>query len=390
MRTLAQLPPPGSTSRLPVPTRVAISAALAFEHLHLGARQVVLGQRRDRIEQLRAARVVEELRRDVARSPPQAGEHLRGEVGGRGVQVVELDRRMGHCQCAGPEAGEDVVAVGPVVVAPGVADQPAAGRPAAPAQHAGRAEQRLRVVLVHVGREARVGAEHRVGPLPGVADHLPAAEGAVARRQRADVDGAERAAVEVGERRRRRRVAPGVTALARGERAAVRGRLARRGHLPLELGGQPPACPAAAGLRLVPAHVDDRGVRRQRFPAVEAAQLPAVAAAPPVDRVLEPRARRARPSPPRPRSRAGGSRRRRRTRRTRRCSPPRGRCGTAGPRRVRPLLVVEAEAVVGLRAEQEFPAGNRDVTGAARPPPRRVRRRADGRRSGRPASGACR
>ena len=58
--------------------------------------------------------------------------------------------------------------------------------------------QGSRVLLVRVGDEAGVGQEVARRPLPDVADHLPAAEGAVARGQRADVDAAAAPAVEVG------------------------------------------------------------------------------------------------------------------------------------------------------------------------------------------------
>src|SRR6056297_917603 len=54
-------------------------------------------------------------------------------------------------QGAGAEAREHVVAVGAIVVAPGVADEPGPGGPAAAPQHPRGAEQGLGVVPVHVG-----------------------------------------------------------------------------------------------------------------------------------------------------------------------------------------------------------------------------------------------
>src|SRR5205823_5216135 len=130
------------------------------------------------------------------------------------------------------------------------------------------------------GAEAWIGREVARGPLPHVAEHLPAAEGAVARRERADVDAAEAIAVEVRELGRGRVVAPGVAALARSERSSRRG-LAGRRDLPLELGRQAARSPAAIGGGLELAHVDDGVVRLDRRPAIEVAPLEAAVGAAP-------------------------------------------------------------------------------------------------------------
>src|SRR5262249_39150851 len=133
----------------------------------------------------------------------------------------------------------------------------------------------------------------------------------------------------------RRLVAPWEAALARRQPAA-RTRLPRRGGLPLGLGRQPAAGPAAVGVRLVPVDVQHRPVRFQRHPAVEGAPPPAAPPAPPPRPPTPPA-----PPPPLPAASAsppasstppGGSRPPPRTRRTRPASPPPGRWRTAAAR----------------------------------------------------------
>src|SRR5262245_50999372 len=150
-----------------------------------------------------------------------------------------------------------------VEVAPGRPQKTRARGPAAAAQHLVRAEPGLRVLLIWVGDEARIGLEPILAPLPDVAVHLPAAEGAVAVRVRGDVDGAAGAPIEIGV----------------GELGAG------RGALPFGLAGQAAAGELAIRLRLMPAHVEHRFVRLERHPAIEHAALPAVLA-PPVERRL--------------------------------------------------------------------------------------------------------
>src|SRR5262249_46883896 len=89
---------------------------------------------------------------------------------------------------AGAEAGEDVAAVGREEVAIGRARDAGARCPAAAAQDLARSEPGLRVVLVGIGGEAGERQEIRRRPFPDIADHLAAAEGAVAGRQRGDID----------------------------------------------------------------------------------------------------------------------------------------------------------------------------------------------------------
>src|SRR5262249_58831205 len=123
-----------------------------------------------------------------------------------------------------------------------------------------------------------------------VAEHLPAAARAVARRERRDPHAAPGPAVQVGPVRRWRGVPPREEALPPALRRPGRRRL------PLGLGREAPSGPAAIRLGLVPADVDHRAVRLQRYPAVEVAPLPAARLASPVGRLF--RARALPPEPP--------------------------------------------------------------------------------------------
>src|SRR6266508_5442853 len=127
----------------------------------------------------------------------------------------------------GAEARADVAAVRREKVAIAVADHPSSRRPRAAAQNLAGAEPGRGIVFVDVGREARKWIEGACCPFPDVADHLPAAPGAVAFGAGADIDAAERNAVEIGPRRAGRGLAPGIGALAAAERAIGR-RLGRR------------------------------------------------------------------------------------------------------------------------------------------------------------------
>src|SRR5215467_7488879 len=144
---------------------------------------------------------------------------------------------------AGAKARQHVAPVGRVEVPPGVAQEPSTCRPAAAAQHlVGSREPGLRILLVRVSDEPGIGLEGARGPLPDVADHLPASVLGVAGGMAPDLDGAACEAVEVGALRVRRSISPGEPALAR---AAGR-------ELPLRLGGKAPPRPAAVRLRFEP------------------------------------------------------------------------------------------------------------------------------------------
>src|SRR5438874_2244907 len=85
---------------------------------------------------------------------------------------------------AGAEAGPNVASVWPVEVAPAVPDQARARGPTASAQYLVRAEPGFGVLPVRIDDEAGIRQEVRGGPLPDVADQLPASGGAVAGGQR--------------------------------------------------------------------------------------------------------------------------------------------------------------------------------------------------------------
>src|SRR3990170_31257 len=92
--------------------------------------------------------------------------------------------RGARCLCGsegdGPETGEDVPPVTHEEIAPRAPHKARTGRPAAALQHLLRPKIRLRVLFVRVTLEARVRLEGVGHPFPDVADHLAAAEGAVA------------------------------------------------------------------------------------------------------------------------------------------------------------------------------------------------------------------
>src|SRR5262249_21785838 len=121
---------------------------------------------------------------------------------------------------------------------------------------------------------------------PDVADHLTAAEGAVAGRQRAHVEAAHGPRVEVRPLRRRGLVPPRKAALALREAAASRTGLQGRGRLPLGFGREPTAGPPTVGLGSVPAPVDPGPVGLEGDPAIEVAALPAPIGAPPVEGMI--------------------------------------------------------------------------------------------------------
>src|SRR2546425_2059298 len=268
-------------------------------------------------------------------------------------------QRAGHTSARhGPEAGEDVAPLPLEEIAPRAPDQARARRPASALEHVLLAEMRLGILLVRVAHEPGIRLERVGHPLPHVADHLPAADRTVAGRQRAHVERSAGAVVEIGARGRRRRVAPGETPL------AARGRVERGRHLPLRLGGEPPARPAAERLRLVPVHVHDRVPRLEGPQQVEAALAPATAGALPEQRMLGALAAAPVPAAPSPalatpiaavvdealELRVGDGRR-------------------GDPERldldgVRPLLVVEDERLVGFGAPRGTAAGGGDVARA--------------------------
>src|SRR5712691_9551899 len=134
---------------------------------------------------------------------------------------------------AGAKPGDDVVALGREEVAIAGPRQARAGRPRSAAQRFSGAEPRLRIILVRVRGEAGKRQEIRGRPFPHVAEHLPAAERAVACWERCDVDRRREGEIEIGVPMVGRRLAPWPAALALGKPRAARDGLADRRRLPL-------------------------------------------------------------------------------------------------------------------------------------------------------------
>src|SRR5579872_88735 len=143
---------------------------------------------------------------------------------------------------ARPKTGKDIAPFLRKIIPPRPPDQARPRHPASAPQHlAIAAEPRLRIFLVGINNETGIWQEIGSHPFPDVADHLPAPMLAVSGR--------------IGVHR-------GTT-----ERGGVQPRsfrCARRGKLPFGLGRQPPARPAAIRVGLVPVHVNDRLLQRER------------------------------------------------------------------------------------------------------------------------------
>src|SRR5574337_955836 len=83
-----------------------------------------------------------------------------------------------------------------------------------------------------------------------------------------------------------RLITPRIPALTPGDAGSIGRRLCAGGHLPLRLGGQPSLCPPAVGLRLVPVHMDDGGMRLEWKKLVEMPPQPSALPATPIERML--------------------------------------------------------------------------------------------------------
>src|SRR5258707_13025144 len=83
-------------------------------------------------------------------------------------------------QSTGSKPCPYITSIGLIKVAPGVPEQPGSGRPAAAAQDLVVSKPGLRVFLIGIDDEPGIGQEVRAGPLPDIANHLPAAKRAIA------------------------------------------------------------------------------------------------------------------------------------------------------------------------------------------------------------------
>src|SRR5215813_12706741 len=265
-------------------------------------------------------------------------------------------------QRAGTKSGDDVVAFGREEVAVERTRDACTRGEASPAQHLARVEPRLRIILVWVRGEAGERHEIRRRPFPHIADHLPASEGAVACGAGSDLERIVEGEIEVGAFAARRRLAPGPAALPVGQAGSVRARFADRRGFPFGLGRKPALGPVAPGLRLVPSDERHRRVRRELLDFVVAAPRPAAAVIlEPVDRLFGRYALAPGPTRGAPEFFSAITA----------VADERGELGIrnrsfGNPERrdvdlVRPLLVVENEALDGGRAEAPAPAGHLDV-----------------------------
>ena len=165
-----------------------------------------------------------------------------------------------------PEPGPHVAPVGRVEVSPCVPQQPRPRRPAAAAQHLVRRRTTARVLLVRVGARSRGTARSRSPSTPRRCRSSGGSRRAVPRRASAPRRSSP------GRGRRGSPASASAARRPRGSGASARTVAAAAARLPLGLGRQPAAGPAAVRLGLVPVDVDHRPVRLQRHPAVEVAR----------------------------------------------------------------------------------------------------------------------
>ncbi len=246
------------------------------QDLGLPPGRVVLRQPGDLVEELRAAVVVEPLRRQQLGHGGEAGADVGPqrlvEVGGAEVDVdgraglrwARVLREVRGSGVAGAaEAGEDLAADGVVPVAERGADGARVGRPGpARAAPCTRRRRRPRSTPGRGRRRSRDRAEKSLAVHSHTSPIIcPRPARAGARRVGADGRRAEVALAQVGVLDRGGSSPHGMAALAAAARVPA-GRL-----LPLRLGGQAPTRPAGVGVGLVPADVLDRLVERQRLEA---------------------------------------------------------------------------------------------------------------------------
>ena len=148
------------------------------------------------------------------------------------------------------------------------------------------AEPRLRVFLVRIYDKPWIRREIIRRPFPYIADHLAAAEGAIAARVSADFD-QTRAPVQVSALGRGRIIAPGKMTPAVAQSRWLSGSR-RGGDFPFRFCRQPPTRPIAIGLGFVPADVNHRQIFIERDVLIEDPLVPAaVGFATPIDRVIK-------------------------------------------------------------------------------------------------------
>src|SRR5215469_5025264 len=173
-----------------------------------------------------------------------------------------------------PEAAKYVIAIRRKEIPVRGAGESSAGCPTPAAQYLAFAKPWLRIVFVRIQSKSRKRHEVRRRPFPDIADHLPAAEGAVARGVSRDNERRVKSKIEIRVLMRWRGSAPGPRPLHLGKTIAISAWLANCRRLPLRLGGQPALRPAAPGLGFVPVDENNRSVGRKNLGAVVAAPCP--------------------------------------------------------------------------------------------------------------------
>ena len=121
-----------------------------------------------------------------------------------------------------------------------------------------RGEPGLRVFLVRVGAKSWIRQKIIRGPLPDIADHLAATEGAVTGFMHGNFDETAAAPVEIGVLRFGAIIAPRVMAAPRRQHDAIRRGFASGCHFPFRFRGQAPAGPIAEGFGFEPTHMHHR------------------------------------------------------------------------------------------------------------------------------------
>src|SRR5438132_4437154 len=153
----------------------------------------------------------------------------------------------------GAKAGQDIITGRREKIAVGVVHQAGARRPGAAFEHLAIAKPGGGVLPIRIVHQiAREGIKGRLGPLPDIAGHLTAAEGAIASRKGTDVDTAQEARVQIGLLWGWRRIAPGIAALVAGKARAISARLGTGGEFPLGLGRQASTSPVTVRFGPIP------------------------------------------------------------------------------------------------------------------------------------------
>src|SRR5205823_1720414 len=160
------------------------------------------------------------------------------------IRAIFMESQPSLFPGAGAKPGIDIIAGWWEKIPVGVVRQARARGPGPTFEHFAIAKPGGRILAVGIVHEiAWERIEGRLRPFPDIACHLAAAKGAIASREGSNVDTPQEARVQIGTRRRRRLITPGIAALAPGNTLPVRRRLGTGSEFPLGFSGQPPASP---------------------------------------------------------------------------------------------------------------------------------------------------